>query len=287
MKKNCPSVYRKTTFLWPKPKLRRRILRDVGQNPERYAGPELAQAVDYVCRNGVSIFPHEFREKYDTLPVEVREEDGMAWVMRNGRRLWFPCARDPKSTAGNYRSLLREQDPQSPHCYETAGFGFGEGDVLFDIGAAEGMFALDNVEKASQVLLFECEPQWIGALEKTFEPWKDKVKIINKFVSDADGADTVTVDSVVREYGIDAPVFLKLDVEGVEADVLKGAAQTLSRKNTKAVVCTYHKHDDHKILSEMMRGHGFKVGTSPGYMLFVWDNLKPPFFRRGVIYCSK
>lgn len=289
LKHNCPSVYKKSKFLWPMRKLRRRILSDIEQHPERYDSPELSQAADYLRCSGVSVFPHAFSEKYGSLPVEVRVDGGMAYVVHNGRRLYFPFAEEPGKVVRIYRSLIEEQDPESPHCYRAGGFDIAKGDVLFDIGAAEGIFSLDNIEKVSRVLLFECDPVWTEALKKTFEPWKDKVEIIDKYVSDSDGGDTVRVDTVVKKYGIEAPVFLKMDVEGAEEDVLKGAAETLSRKGTKAVVCTYHRQRDHALLSGMMASRGFNVETSPGYMLFLPDrkNLESPFFRRGVIYCSK
>ena len=42
-------------------------------------------------------------------------------------------------------------------------------------------FLLENyVDVASKIYLFECDPVWIEALEKTFEPYKDKVVIVPK-----------------------------------------------------------------------------------------------------------
>lgn len=80
-----------------------------------------------------------------------------------------------------------------------------------------------------------------------------------------------------------------MDVEGAEASVIRGAAETLARPDTRAAVCTYHNPWDHEVLSGMMAGAGFRVATSDGYMLLIYDGrpLKPPFFRRGMIYCTK
>ncbi len=146
------------------------------------------------------------------------DDEGFPWVDHGGRgkRLYFRRGSDPAKVASVYRGLLREQDAASPHCYRTDGFEVEEGDVLLDVGSAEGIFALDNIERVSRVILFETDEAWIGALRKTFEPWKDKVTIINKFASDTDGPDTVTVDTALQEVNGGA-VFLKLDVEGLRS----------------------------------------------------------------------
>lgn len=267
------------------------ILRDSARHPERYSDPEVKSAIDYLKSHGLSAFLHPFSEKYDQSTVEVLTDgwSGLNYVMHAGRPLYMKRGGSVEGMRHCYNMLMLEQDPLSPHCYRTETFDVEPGDVLFDVGCADGNFSLDNIEKASKVFLFEVDDKWLEALCKTFESWKDKVVIINKFVSDRDGADTITVDTVVRQYGIDAPVFLKLDVEGAEADVLKGAAETLARPDTRAIVCTYHRDGDHEALSRKMESEGYYVETSPGRILFIYDEgpLKPPYFRRGLIYCTK
>ncbi len=287
LRRSFPGLYRRFGRYFHKQyPLMRRILRHARRNPGQYADPEKKAALERIAAGEIPVFSFAGCEKYDTLEVEVNiDADGFPWVDHGGRRLWFRRGTDPAHVAETYRRLLKEQDADSPHRYRAAGFEVAEGDVLLDVGSAEGGWALEGVERASRVILFEVDPEWVGALERTFEPWRAKVTIVNRFASDSDDERNVTIDTVAGDQT--APLILKMDVEGAEERVLAGAAGVLSRPGTRAVICTYHRHDDHRRLSEAMRARGFRVDTSPGWMLFVHDrDLRPPFFRRGVIYCS-
>ena len=68
-------------------------------------------------------------------------------------------------------------------CYVFLSYSSLEDVTLLDVGAAEGFFALSVIEHVKEIILFECDVEWIKALEATFKPWKDKVFIINKYVS--------------------------------------------------------------------------------------------------------
>lgn len=57
-------------------------------------------------------------------------------------------------------------------------------------------------------------------------------------------AQIVTLDSYVREKNLPRVDFIKLDVEGAELDVLKGAATTISRFKPILALSAYHKLDD-------------------------------------------
>lgn len=51
--------------------------------------------------------------------------------------------------------------------------------IVADIGTAEGIFALNIIHSVKKVYLFECDPEWIIPLEKTFAPWINKIEIVN------------------------------------------------------------------------------------------------------------
>ena len=54
----------------------------------------------------------------------------------------------------------------------------------------------------------------------------------------------VTLDYYVEEHDLPSIDFIKLDVEGAELDVLKGAAQSIRKWKPKLAISAYHKHED-------------------------------------------
>lgn len=57
-------------------------------------------------------------------------------------------------------------------------------------------------------------------------------------------AEITTLDSYVREKKIPRVDFIKLDVEGAEMDILKGAISTIVRFKPILALSAYHKWDD-------------------------------------------
>jgi hypothetical protein len=249
--------------------------------------PEKEEILMFLKNNHFSVFPYNFIKKYNQENVNVHKDaDNWKYILHQGKKMYFPKSWSDQAIQGSYNGLLLEQDKESPHHYENSGFCVQDGDIVADIGTAEGIFALSIIEKVKKIYLFECYEAWIETLKKTFEPWKEKVVIVNKYVGDCKKNDCITLDGFLNGDPIN---FIKADIEGMEISLLKGARKTLiTNNNLRIVLCTYHKQNDGQCLSNILMENGFNVEFSKGYMINIYDkNLVAPYLRRGVIRAKK
>jgi len=250
---------------------------------------EVQTALKYLSKNPMAVFPHDFQDKYypEKIEVFVDKIKKLPYVLQEGKRLYFKRRWSKNKIKNLYNTLLKEQDLQSPHRYLSENFRFEQGDVLVDAGAAEGNFALSVVEKASRIILFEPDVEWIEPLTATFEPWLEKVVVVNKFVSDVSDSKFVALDDYFNDT--DKISFLKIDIEGAEQKLFNGAKRILSSNhNFKVAVCTYHKQDDEEEFKKILSDSGFHTSHSDGYMLFYYDKkITEPYFRRGLVRAEK
>jgi hypothetical protein len=249
---------------------------------------EIIEIIEYFQKHKFSVFPYEFARKYHARDIDVFYDAScnMCFVLHNEKKLYFPCGWNIEDIRNYYNGLCVEQDIESPHRYETKDYTVKAGDVIADIGTAEGIWALSNVEIAGKIYLFECEQKWVEALQKTFEPWKEKVVITNKYVSNTNSKREVTLDEFFKDEIINC---IKADIEGYEISLLEGS-KTLFSKNDDLTLflCTYHKEGDDKKLKKMLESMNFTVEYSDRYMLFIYDEeLKEPYIRRGLIRAKK
>jgi hypothetical protein len=183
----------------------------------------------------------------------------------------------------SYRNLaLCEQNPNSPHRYLTDTLEGRKISILCDVGAAEGMLALTLIDKVDQVFIFEVEDIWMEPLRATFGPWKDKVTLVNKFASDCDEGEYITLDTILADS--EGSKLIKLDVEGAEMQVLNGAKRQLKSDDAIFVCCTYHREEDAEVFESLFRDYGYNTEYTNGYILF---GNEPPFFRKGLIMAWK
>ena len=268
--------------------LRTSILNYYANLPETPSS-EIHEVLEYLKSNPIAVFPYDFQNKYDAEKIEVLDDKvkGLRYVMLDGKKLYFKKRWSKKRIRHSFNELTKEQDAKSPHRYLNDEFKIEDGEVLVDIGVAEGNFALEAVEKASRIIMFETDVEWIEALNATFEPWKDKVLIVNKFVSDITNSSNTTLDDFI---GSDEKItFLKIDVDGAESRLMKGCKRILSeQKPLKVAICTYHKHQDEEEFNSLLIRNGFETTHSDGFILFYYDKkIKAPYLRRGLIRAVK
>lgn len=265
-------------------KTRKEIMRYYTENHS--SDPDIIEAVNYLKTHTLTVLPGSFTQNY--IPEEIRINynvvNGLHYVLHEGKRLYFKRSSTVEHIRLCYNGLLAEQDKHSPHCYLGKDFTVAEDDVLLDVGCAEGILSLSNVEKAKKVCLFEIDREWVEALEATFAPWKEKVIIVQKFVSDTNDELNITLDHFLESNNL-SPDFVKIDVEGAEQRVLDGMKKSIQKKPLKIALCTYHRADDYVRFTRALQGKGFTTQSSEGVMIFINDlaNITPPYFRKGVL----
>jgi hypothetical protein len=250
----------------------------------RRLNKEEREVIKYLKYNTIHYFPYLFISKYNPENINIFFDSikNLKYVLHEGKRLYFKKKWDNIKIKNAYNFLLIEQDPESPHRYLTESFNVNEGDVVLDIGTGEGNFAISIIEKVKKIFLFESDNEWIEALQATFEPWKEKVVIINKFVSDLNSDTTICLDEYIREK----INFLKADVEGEEISLLEGAKKILLQYCPKLIICTYHKSMDAENIKNFMMSMNYDVYFSNGYMIFL-DDPTSPYLRKGLIRAEK
>lgn len=259
--------------------------------------PEIREMVDCIKKRD-RFYMMNCQLQYDywklNFPCFWDQESQMHYFVEDGKRLYFAPDIDEPAADHLIRCLKQEQDVNSPHRYlDNDDFGFikkakdnGKKIVVCEMGAMEGMFSLHLVELADRMYLFESNAMWVHALKNTFCPWRDKVNIINKFVSDRTDDNNICLDDFIANMASindhlgNILLIIKMDIEGHERYALEGMKHTLEKSEQFLMfVCTYHRHDDERIFRNYF--NGCNIRNTKGYFCFyVAPDYAEPYVRR-------
>lgn len=150
--------------------------------------------------------------------------------------------------------------------YKNRGISF---DVIYDIGACEGHMSqsLKQIFPDSTFFLFEANPEWNATLQAggwnffntvLSNPGRESVLFYNsKNSGDSyyqentvhhDNFSPVvmpcrTLDSIIQEYNLPIPNFIKIDTQGSELDILKGAESIIDKVNMIWAECPFLEYN--------------------------------------------
>ena len=248
---------------------------------------ELENCIAFAVENDPVMFCYEDANKIFVTENDVYFDSGsgLYYAYWNGKRMYFKRSFQDKKIISDYlNNSYYEQSDKSPHKYLSDDFDI-DGGIVLDIGAAEGNFALAIIDKVSHVYIFECNEEWIEALQHTFCNYHDKVTIIPKYISAKNDNYSITLDLFAIEYCVDQIDMIKMDIEGEEIDALKGAKRLIKEKRvSKWAICVYHNVNDANKVSKRLRG--YTKTYAQGYIMSaVWriHKLKYPYWVKGVI----
>lgn len=251
---------------------------------------EIIEITDYLKDHPLQVFNYTFTSQYhEKYEISYDYEKELFYTVFENKKLYFArFFKQKKEVQEYYRQIRMEQDKDSPHRYLTEQFDVDKNSIVVDAGVAEGNFALSVIDKVKKIYLFEPDFDWVEALKYTFEPYADKVVIINKYLSDYTDDHTVMLDTYFIGQQVD---FIKLDIEGEEYHALRGAEKIISASDKmKCVACTYHQEYDYIVLNQLFKEGGYKTESSKGYMWFPYDKdivYSIPSLRKGLIRAEK
>lgn len=250
-----------------------------------YQDEEIKSMVQYIRDHEPGVYNVDLSRKEEKYKVYCDGEEEDPYIILNGKRLYYPREWLNISDRPFLSDVYIEQSANSPHLYMPENRKMKRDAVIVDAGAREGNFSIQYIEECKKIYIVECEKIWCRALEKTFRPYGDKVRIVHTFLGEKVSMNTGTIDSFINE-----PIdFLKMDIEGAECKALLGAKKCLEKSNAFCSICSYHNRADEKKIKDILSGYGYATDTSNGYMLYLWDEnfYRELDVRRGIVYAEK
>lgn len=144
-----------------------------------------------------------------------------------------------------------------------------------DIGAAEGEYALYFLARtnAKRVYSFDPSPQstavFLSNLRLNGFEGDTRLTISPQFVGDQDSPTQCTLDSVLAE--IEPPLLVKMDVDGFEMVVLRGASRMLADYPVRWIIET-HTSELERQCVKLLADNGFKTRIIPNAW---WRSVVP------------
>lgn len=166
--------------------------------------------------------------------------------------------------------IEQEFDPQNPHYYTTPPIALGPDSLVLDVGACEGLFAcrLAKAALARRVICFEPSSQMAALIRRSAEEngVGPRITVEALAVCDRSGpvgfqagpnalagavqrngpaqtsVEAVSLDDYCRAHGLSLTPrdLIKVDAEGMDAEVLRGAEELIRAGRPQIAVTTYH-----------------------------------------------
>jgi FkbM family methyltransferase len=177
--------------------------------------------------------------------------------------------------------------PDHPHYYDSPPTVIGEGDVVLDIGACEGAFALTAARKAAKVIAVEpsrvmqeglsmsaecmrlsnfvcveallgAEQGEVGFFDNSKNPLNGKVAPLGEC---SYTVPSMTLDDLCAKHAPDGLTYIKCDAEGQDVEIIKSGKKALDAWRPKLAVATYHAPDHFSELRVFLEKCGYEVAA--------------------------
>jgi FkbM family methyltransferase len=212
-------------------------------------------------------------------------------VFKNGKNYIFYC---PNKLVRWRINTYFTKEPETIEWIDT----FKEGDTLFDIGANIGLYSIYAAKRGMQVVAFEPESQNYALLNKNafLNQCDSNLSCLNIALADCDSVDylylpyfeagraancfgasygwdnniftpkfkqgviSLTLDSFLKLYRGNFPAHIKIDVDGIEPKIIKGAEKSLEDKRLRSLSVELNESlPEHVEVARIIQSKGFTL----------------------------
>ncbi|MDD2902155.1 MAG: FkbM family methyltransferase [Syntrophales bacterium] len=224
--------------------------------------PQLIKATNIFTRIAYDIFAQRKCQKI----IQVSHHNNYLYkVKMKDYVIYYPKGADVNILGRTYYEIFNRH---CGHFYDVAQTSPSENDIILDIGACEGLYALKHCGSVKKIYLFEPSRLMCECIALTLGNCDASgYEIMNLILAESDGTEvffyedaddptmskivdkeepstyacrTVTIDSLLSSKQIDIPTIIKMDVQGAELAILRGAAAAIKEYKPRMAITTYH-----------------------------------------------
>jgi FkbM family methyltransferase len=233
----------------------------------------------FINKNNVSFFElikFLFKPKVASIANKfikniTHNEDYEITFTNLNKKLFWPS----KFSISRLNQVVAESfDTEDWHYYQKEHTEINPGEIILDIGTAEGLLPISVIDKCEHIYMIEPSKLFCNCLNKTFSEYKEKTTIFNVAVGNIDGTinfDENSLDGMISNvnssttqeiaihkidtlFNKNQPItYLKADIEGFELEMLKGAEQILKKNKPKIAITTYHTQNNPKEIIDLIK----------------------------------
>jgi FkbM family methyltransferase len=209
--------------------------------------------------------------------AEVKENDRFWQIKIKGYKHYLFYSKE-LPLRSLYQPLAEQLYPWQWHYYQIPQTQIKKDDIVFDCGAAEGIFTFLNFQQAKHIYAFEPLPEYFAGLKQTFKDVRN-VTVLNlalgekygtAFLKKAGLNSSLTSEKTPYEVIVETidhfclknklkPSYIKADLEGYELNLLKGATETIKKYKPRIAITTYHEETHASAIKE------FLLALNPAY----------------------
>lgn len=233
----------------------------------------------FINKNNVSFFElikFLFKPKVASIANKfikniTHKEDFEITFTNLNKKLFWPS----KFSISRLNQVVAESfDTEDWHYYQKEHTEINPGEIILDIGTAEGLLPISVIDKCEHIYMIEPSKLFCNCLNKTFSEYKEKTTIFNVAVGNSDGTinfdenslegmisnentattQEIAINKIDTLFNKNQPItYLKADIEGFELDMLKGAEKTIKKNQPKIAITTYHTQNNPKEIIELIK----------------------------------